>query len=346
MKIEREDFIKALALVKPALASGGVVQELNHLWFDTKFVYAYDGGFGIKLPLKTDLECGVPGTPLINLLGTSALKEAELQQEKDKLLLKFGKSTSKLALLELDRKVWNFPVKLPKNANPTPLGEDFIEALRRVLFIRASPQTRVEHYGVLVNVNKNDLELVTTDSKSMAAVTLKGAGKGAAFEKVLLPFNFAEEIVSQAPEGVDLYVLEDCLIAVADSVELYSNVLDVSATRNLSEIIQHQLDGHPKTVELPPGFEAALSRAEILAGKDEAFLSVGVNGAGLQLQGSYGLGSVQETLPLEGKLAEAKLRVLAEMLRRGLKHSESFSVSKESLLMKGGGGFIYVVAAL
>ena len=90
MKIEREDFIKALALVKPALASGGVVQELNHLWFDTKFVYAYDGGFGIKLPLKTDLECGVPGTPLINLLGTSALKEAELQQEKDKLLLKFG----------------------------------------------------------------------------------------------------------------------------------------------------------------------------------------------------------------------------------------------------------------
>jgi len=345
VKIEREDFIKSLGLVKPALASGGVVQELNHIWFDGKFAYAYDGGFGIKLPLETDLSCGVPGTPLINLLGTSALKEATLEQSGSSLLVKMGKSTSKLALLDLERKVWSFPIKLPKGATPTTLDEEFIEALRKVLFVKASPQTRVEHYGVMLEASKNDLTLFSTDSKSMAAVTLKGAGKTAEFEKVLLPFNFAEEIVSQAPEGVDLYVMEDCLIAATENVELYSNVLDVSGTRKLGEIIDRQLEEHEKTVELPAGLEAALSRAEILSGKDEAFLNVGVNGSGLQLQGSYGLGSLQETLPLEGKLPEAKLRVLAGMIRRGLSYSESFSVTEESLMLQGSGGFIYVVAA-
>ena len=347
MLVEREDFIKTLTHLKPALGVKGVIPQLAHIWFDKANAYAYDGGFGIKLAYKGELDCGVPGVPLMGLLSTSALKEATLEPNGAAALqVKLGKSHSKLAILEGDQKVWPFPVKLPKNATPLALSEDFIEGLRKTLFIKASPATRVEHHGVTVLHNNNNLELYSTDSSTMVQVTIKGGGKGADFDRTLLPRDFAEQLVAQAPEGAKLYVMADCLIADAEGISFYSNLLDLSEANDMGAIMAKNIAKHPKAVALPAGLESALARAEILAGLEEPAVDVSVEGSILKLTGTYALGALQESLPLEGKHPEAKMKLRAGLLRRALVHAETFSVTKDSLLLRGEPDFVYLVASL
>lgn len=347
MLVEREEFIKTLTQLKPALGSGAVIQQLTHVWFDKAATYAYDGGFGIKLAYKGDLDCGIPGVPLLGLLNTSALKEATLELNGSSALqVKLGKSHSKLAVLEADQKVWPFPIKFPRNVSFVQLDEEFIEGLRKTLFIKASPATRVEHHGVVVQKAKNDLELYSTDSSTMVRVVVKGAAKGADFERTLLPRDFAEQLVAQAPGGAKLYVLSDCLIAEAEGISFYSNLLDLSGADDMSAIVTKNLAKHPVSIALPAGLESALARAEILAGTEEPAVAASVEDGTLKLEGKYALGAVQENLPLEGKHPDAKMRVRAGLLRRALVHAESFSMTKDSLVLRGEPDFVYLVASL
>ena len=346
MKIDREEFMAQLARLKPALASGGVVQELSHVWFDKAYAYAFDGGFGIKLKLATELSCGLPGKPLLDLLSTSALKEAVLEPSGASITIKLGKAQTKLAALEEARRVWPYPLKLSRTAEPITLDEEFIEGLRKVLFIKASPPTRVEHHGVTVEVIKAGLGLYATDSATMAWVVVKGAGKGAAFGKVLLPRTFAEQIVAQAPEGIKLVVASDCIIAEADGVSFYSNLLDTSGADDMDGIITKQLAKHAAPLPLPAGLEGALARAEILAGAETAAVEAAIVDGALKLSGGYGLGTLQESLELEGKASNAKMKLAAGLLRRGLPHADSFSLTANSLVLRGEPDFVYIVASL
>lgn len=346
MKIDRVEFLGVLERLKPALGTSGIVPALSHVWFEPKHAYAYDGGFGIRLDTENDLNCGVPGSPLMALLGTSALKEASLEPSGSTLQIKFGKASSKLAVLEAGEKVWPFPLKLPKGAKALKLDADVIEGVRKTLFIKASPATRVEHHGVMLEKHDDDLALLTTDTSTMACVLVEGAGKGAGFERVLLPRDFAEQLVAQSTEGVELYVLDDCLIAEGDGVCFYSNVLDISNADDMGGVMSQHADSHGKGVTLPAGLDAALSRAEILAGKQEPIISLASENDGLQIVGEYALGSLKETLELEGKLAKAKIVLKAGQLRRALTYAETISITKDSLLLTGEPGFTYLMGAI
>lgn len=344
MLVDREEFVAELVKLKPALSAGGVVQELSHFWFDKGAAYAYDGGFGIKLVLKTELACGVPGSQLIGLLGTSVLKQVTLELNGTALAVKLGKSSSKLATLEADRNVWPFPAKLPKIVATLSLGEDFIEGLRKTLFIKASPATRVEHHGVILQSGEDGLELYSTDSATMARVCV--GGKGSSDIKVLLPRDFAAEIVAQAPEGVSLTLAKDCTIAEGEGISFYSNVLDLSAADDLSKIVERSLTKHSKPVALPAGLASALERAEILAGNKDAEVTVAVEKDTLVLTGDYALGALSEKLPLEGKHPVAKARLRAALVRRALAYAEGFSLTEGSLALYGEPNFTYIAASL
>lgn len=344
MLVNREEFIKLLTRLKPALSSGGSIVELRHVWFDGDAALAFDGGFGLRIDYESPLNCGVPGAALIGLLGTSPLKEASLDAQANSVQVKLGKSTSKLASLEGDRKIWPFPAKLPKAH--LKLGEEFIEGLRKTLFIKARPALRVEHHGVMLQRNKQDLELYATDTATMARVVIPGAAKEADFERTLLPYAFAEQLVAQAPEGVKLYALEDCLVAEAEGISFYSNLLDISSADDMGAVVTKHTAKHPKAVPLPPGFSGALARAEVLAGAEEPIVEVRVEGTKLKLFGDYALGTLNEELPLEGKLPEAKLRLPAKQLRQALVHAEGFSLTKDVFLLEGEPEFTYLAAAL
>ena len=345
MLVKLDEFVAALGRVKPALSAGAKIAELSHIWFTDDAIYAYDGGFGIEFSHKTELSCGVPGIPLIELLGTTALKEAKLELKGAALQVSLGKSHSKLAAFEADRRIWGFPRK-PAKGKPLALGEDFVEALRRTLMVKARVATRVEHHGVMLqpDTKASKLYLYSTDSATIAEAIVDVATT--AFDRVILPLDFAAQIETQSPQGIDLYVLPDCIIAQGTGITFYSNLLDASGSDDMGAIIERKAENHPDPLPLPAGLAAALSRAEILAGREEPNITLSVEKGALTITGDYAMGSLNEILKLEGKPPEARMRIRAELLKRALPYVEEFSLTNDSMLLLGEPGFTYVIAGL
>lgn len=343
MQVERVEFIKTLGRLKPALGVNRIVPELSHIWFDGKQATAYDGGFGIQLELKSDLKCGVPGVPLMSLLDTSALKEAGLEEDGSSIKVKLGKSNSKLASLESDRKVWPFPIKLPKGVTGIGFDAAMIDALKKTLFVKASPATRVEHHGVMLTPGRKNITLASTDTATIATVSVEtDAANGVEFSKVLLPRDFAEQMVAQA-DGIILYVCEDCLIAVGSDISLYSNLLDIENADDLASVVETHAEKHGGGVPIPAGLVSALERATILSGKQPAVVNLKADGASLTIAGEYALGSVNEKLELE-KMPKASISIEAPLLQRALAYADSLSFNKDSLFLNGADGFSYLMA--
>lgn len=345
MLVNREELAADIARLKPALRSTSQIAALRHLWLTPEGYYAFDGGFGIHLPRENiEVNCGVPGSTFMALLDTSPVKELKLEKKNSALNISFGKTTSKLASLDADGRVWPFPEDVGK-VKPLELGEEFIEALRRTLFVKARPATRVEHHGVMMVRNKKNVELYATDTNTMVRAVVEGAG-GVAFESVLLPRDFAEQIVSQCPSGVALYILDGCLVAMSDDVRLYSNLLDTSSADDMAGIVSRLSEDHEEPVPLPAGLAGALERALILAGSELPAVSAKIEKNGLVLSAEYQLGTLSETLKLEGKLPAAELRFNAEHVKRALPFSESFSLNDKTLMLTGEPGFTYLVSSL
>lgn len=339
----------ALKRALPAVSRTAVIPALTLIWFKKDQILAYDGGLGIKFDFDSGLDLGVPGHTLSKLLATTPLEEVELSQDKDALSVKLGRSTSKLAVMPAESFMWPFPETAPKGSKPIKFDENVIEGLRKALLVKASPVTRVEHNGIMLQVVPDGIELYATDSASLVRVTVavdRLGSKPKGTDPVLLPRAFVEQLVSEAASGADFYALEDCLFAEYEKGSLYSNMLDLSAAERLDELFEKFTDHFPKEgVTLPPGLKGALERAEILAGRNEPFVTLKAKGKQLKLTATYPLGSLDEDFELDEKHETATLIVYAPKLVRGLVHAETFTFDEKAILLEGGGDFAYLLAA-
>ncbi len=346
IKLDREELLVSLTKLKPALRAGAAIPELSHLWFNEQHAFAYDGGLGIRVPLDTEMNCGLPGSAVLGLLRTSSLKQVSLEPDEGGLTMRLGRSCIKLNTLDLDREVWNFPTHTQKDEEGADLSEEFIEALRSVLMVKPKSPTRVEEHGVLVYGEKKHIDLYATDSRTIARATIDET-MGPLSGLTLLPRPFAEQLVAQCPAGARLVVREDHLAALTKDIELYSNVLDTSEIKDTRKAMHKALKQHPTDVPLPAGLEAALARAVILAGAGEACVEFVIEGDELKLSGggSEWLGELSEILKLEEPHPEVELTLDVELLSRALKLTDTFSAVDDSIAFYGGEEFLYLVAS-
>lgn len=343
MKFKRDDLLTQLSVLKPAIAAGGVIMELRHIWFDKHYAKAYDGGLGIRIPLKLGCECGVAGAVLLGLLGTSPLKEVEVElADKKALQVKIGSSTSKISAL-MDGNVWPFPEKTPDRTDLTELTEDFVEALRKALFVKPSQRSAIEHQGVVVESGKKTTMLYTTDSKTIARVCV--AGKDLFPERTLLPREFCEQVVERCAKGASLLV-GDHYMAAADDITIYCNMLDSSGVRDLGALVEKFIKKQPPPVDLPAGMEAALNRAVVLAGSEDPFVELHVKKGDLSMKGKFAFGALDEEFDMEGKHPDATIKIAAPHLRRGLAQADKFSFNDDTLVMYGENDFVYLIAGV
>jgi hypothetical protein len=162
--------------------------------------------------------------------------------------------------------------------------------------------------------------------------------------RVLLPWGFVEGVLQLAEPGAILYLLEDCLIAVAENALLCSNLVELPEMDFLS-MISSKLSDMGKVAKIPAGFQALLQRAEILAGSGEALLALTITDQVLQVQTKQTGGSLDEKLVLKGKMGNASASFPAGLITRALKHADAFSLSKQALALYGGESFLYLLAA-
>lgn len=343
MKFEREALLAVLTNARPALPArgGGVTPELSYFWFDKRYVYAYDGGLGVRLAYASELDLGVPGIPLMELLRTSALKEVSMVVGADGVLtLQMGKSKVQLATLPSERRPWPFP-ELNGVHNLT-LTERVLAALKEVLFLKVKQELHAVHFGVTVVPRKSWLEFYTTDSVGVAQALVRE--RPDKLPRFVLPWAFINRVLSLIKPGATLQVLDKCLMVAAGDVLICSNRLELPEFPDLPTTLERTVpEGAP--IALPEGLQPVLERARILAGEKEPLLTLTVKDGTLHVQGSYPLGTVDEALPLGVELPEVTARFAADRIGLGLGSADSFMLSKRALVLYGGEDFLYVTAA-
>jgi len=351
MKLDRGELLARLDHLKPAIHAGGAIPELGHLWFDGKYAYAYDGGLGIRTPLKTEFAMGLPSTQLLGLLKSSPHKEVELTEDDATLVIKLGKANMRLISMPYDRWVvekgrgiWEFPNTLPKNAKCWKMTEEFLEGLRRVLLIKPNSPQRVEHHGVVVVPGKGSVDLYTTDTRTLARCFVPAENYPE--DRFIIPRPFAEQVVRQCEPGASLYVLADCLVADGTEVRLYSHLLGTDELVDLSAVITRILGKKEdeRKVDLPSGLSATLERAMVLAGGEEAMVKFTVSKDKLKVEGHFQSGDVSEILDAKGAVAEtATFR--ADLVKRGLAEADGIALLEQALVLYGGETWLYLVAS-
>lgn len=353
-KFDRAELLAALKTAAAGLAKSSAVPGLDHFWFDEKFVYAYDGGLGVRVELESDITCGLPGKPLIELLQTSALKEVEIEwKEKTGVTLKMGKSVYPLVSKDFDRFEWRFPEGWGKKSGVKFLGqlklsEEVLGAITKVGFARlVGKPTQVVHNGVLLHPLEDTVEFYVTDSASM--VRSKAEASGAeALGDILLPWGFVDQFLEVAEPDDPLVVLEDCLMVDGKTVRICSNRLELPDEPNLPKRMAPLVRGEDdKFVELPPGLQAVMDRTLILANRDEdgALVKIEIEGKALSVSGKYALGAVDEEFTLKSSLPDAAGLFKAGVVRRGLSQASSFRLTDKVFVIDDGGDVSYVMAA-
>lgn len=345
-KFNREELLATLGSVKAALGSSPLVPEYGYIWVTDGFVRAYNGTFGMETASELGFACGIPGLVVLNLLESCTDDVVSIDIDKETLRLKSGTTDIKLVTLEAARNNWAYPKTHGKNALLVDMQPDHIAALKSMAFVRAAPATRVEHLGVTMQQDKNELRFYSTDSASMAEAVVP-VKKAAEVTGVMLPHDFAEQLVALAPEGAKLWVNKDCLIAeTGTETVLYATLVDLAQADDMGAIISRQQALHAQLLPLPVEFEQVLTRAEILASRDEPLVYVEVQDAALQVSGTYSLGSLHESFAMKGAKPAAKVGVKAGILKRALPFVDEVSLAKGSLLLRKGELFTYVLAAV
>lgn len=350
MTFDREELLSALADASPALARTSTIPGLDHFWFDGDFVYAYDGGLGVRVAFKSELECGLPGKALLDLLKTSALKQVDMSFDKSDVVIAMGRSKINVVSLDNARSAWAFPLPGKKTTDAAQgilvLSEAVLEAITRVSFARLSGKaTRVVENGVTVVPQKSTVEFYATDSASLARTLVK--------EKVdqdmprfVAPWAFVDRFLELAEPGAKLLVMEDCLMVESKGVLICSNLLELPDDPDLPKAMApHLRDKEDEVVELPLGLQSVLDRAMILSGQEEAVVTFTAEGKLLVLEGRYGLGHLEEELPVKGKMPEVTAKFPAHLVRRALGQAKTIMLSSKAMVLDDGVDFVYVLAA-
>jgi hypothetical protein len=350
MKLDRKELIAALERVKPALQSSGSILALKHIWLDGKFLYAYNGALGIRIAWPSKLQpCGIPGGVLLGLLESTSAKEVEFDQTtKTQADLKMGRASATIPLMGIDLNPWPFPEKAP--AGPVGvrvlvLTKELIEGLKSVAVIKASKPRRVEHYGVILFPAKDAVTLYTTDSLSLAEISVEGK-VAKELAKAVLPYGFVDQLV-KLPADSKISFTQDFIIAETSTTQVCSNLLDSSGVFDLPELVDKTIYGKGKPVPVPKDLGEAIERALVLAGGDleKAFLKLSLGKKEFQLSGDLALGMLKEAFPLETAVKESQITVRLEHLKTLFKGAEEFAISPKALLLFGKGESLFLISA-
>lgn len=342
MTFDREELLSILSDARPALGTVPVIPELSHFWFDKKYLYAYDGGLGVRLAFKTELDCGIPGKTLLDLLRTSTQKEVFLDDVDDTVILQMGKAKVSIAMLNGERRTWPFPDSIPKKTiGSIVLSEAMVEAFNKVLFVRASKPSKAVNHGITIIPKKKDIEIYTTDDNSIAQAIVDEVPP-AGLKKFVAPWGFVDRILELVEPGATLHILPDCLMVENKEVLICSNLLELPDNPDLPKTIADSLNDNDP-INLPVGLQPILARATILAGQDDAKLNLSVKGNNLQLKGRYALGSLDEQVALKTK-GDGTGVFTAGLINRALPYVDSFVISDRALALYGEGNFLYLLA--
>lgn len=360
--IDREELLAALKQVEPAIAKKDLIEEYTMVWFDGKHLTASnDDGLGIRVPFKSQLVGGVPGSVLIGLLSHSKVKEVDLyrQEEGDKgdesARLKTGKASAAFSVLPMDRMMAGLPNL--KDAQTFPLSKAFVEAVAKVQPYIGNPNsTMPEQTGLTVILSGKNIQMLATDGDTIAwatcpykeawVITKKGGAKKAEDgTRFTLPAPFVKQMLEAAEIGeLEMSVTKDTVFVRNDNILVYAQLVTVEEPTDIMKEVR-KITMKAKYVSIPGRMKLALARAFVmLNAQKEQYVTFKVENNVLKMSTSTNLGNLSDKMQLEGEMEDVETRLDPKLIQRGLKNCDRVWFGKRSTVLAGD-GFTYMIAS-
>jgi DNA polymerase III sliding clamp (beta) subunit (PCNA family) len=327
--LDKKLVLDSLQSVRHAIGKSDVIPALGAVWLSNNSVAAYDGKhLGISAAFPAEIEpCGVPGFPLIDLLTRTPGNEVTFDKEDEQITLKMGRTRIKLQTLAPDRNPWPFPSELPREPTFT-VSDAMVRACTRVLKVKVRNPVRVEHFGVIVRPASKGSYLYATDSQLLARAYVKGLRLD---QTVILPRSFVAELA----EGTEVYLRDDCVLAVDKGRLIASKMLDAEGLVDIEAVIAPYIESSG-AVSVPEDLGSTVKRLAILARKDfDPFINMSISTCRLRVEGNYILGDIAEEFVVEDLGKRATSLVKLPSLAHVLGEAEKIGFPAGGLLLRG-----------
>jgi DNA polymerase III sliding clamp (beta) subunit (PCNA family) len=189
MKINREEFLKVLALVRPGLSKKEIVEQSIHFIFDGENISTYNDYICISHPFKTDFKCSIKAEEFYKLL--QSMKEDNIIIDCDKdMLVKINGKSSRAGLTaikegKIDEYIKELDTKNIKRWRVLP--KDFIEGVFLCMFSVSKDMTS----GTLSCLSIKDDNISSSDNLRISRYTMEDSIKN----EVLIPLQSVIELV-------------------------------------------------------------------------------------------------------------------------------------------------------
>jgi DNA polymerase III sliding clamp (beta) subunit (PCNA family) len=344
MKVAREELLAALQLVRPALITNNTqMDRLAHVRFDGEAIQAGSDFIGVSVPFKTDFEGGLRGVQLIALLETVKANEIDLKVDKGNVLIKAGSTSLKLPLLDMDSMIWDFPDQGAKKQ--FELNKTFLTILKKMLISSGGAGASAEQQGLVFQVTDSDVELGTTDAKSLSFMVIQKPPKMET-KRAIVPREFFDHVERLMRDGW-LSISKDFAVAEnGDGIRIYGRLVNDPKPISFSKIVDSKLTEKDEkaAVKIPDGFGDALERAKILVTDPKvSALMLAVQGNKMNLSCKSQLGELNEDIALSKKHPDTNAMFDPELIKRALDNGTDMVFTSDYGAILDG-EYVYVVA--
>jgi DNA polymerase III sliding clamp (beta) subunit (PCNA family) len=343
--LNREQFLRALNLVRPALAAQSYVPILTHFLLSGGKVTAYNDVQGIQVAFPTGMECAVPGELLVKMLGNLKADEVLVTILEGQVLVSSGRSRLKLSYLPIKDFPFSFPTTSPMAE--IIINADFIKGVKKCLVSVGKDPTRPEQLGITLDSVPT---LYSTDNHTISMYRLDSPKLGLpADAPVILPTFFCEQLVALSDAFPDLTISMSLYPGAVvgnvglganspASARIFSKLVAETEPLDFDKIIRKHIteeDVIKFECEVPDTFDPAFDRALLILGTEvDKVTRVAIDGKKAFLLSTSGTNEVRDQVTLGIDLSEMEFLIDPELVSRGLKVSNRVSFMPKVMVMR------------
>ena len=333
MSINRQELLKALETIAPALAEHDILPVLQHVLFTGTSVVAYNDRIAISTPLRGSFKGTIHGKRLLSLLKYSThTEDVDLVSDGNAVSVRAESAIGKLESKPVEEFIFKMPSR-PKDA--IKADDKFLKAIDDCLQSTSEFSVNNDHRGVTFIPNGGQVKIFSTNGHTM---TYCKVGLGLGRERTILPRDFCQEMLrlGKSAERKQLELRRDSVLFVADDVMLFGKLLQSSQPVPFERTFQRLYDGK-KLIKLSdtqrPRLKVALDWATTICDikGNEVKTKIKVHNNTMEFSSASDRGQVLDRIPIKHPNVECQLQ--ASLLRNVYDRYEDILITEECALM-------------
>lgn len=268
MSYDRETLLKAINLVRPAVATQAYVPALAHIAFDGQYATAYNDITAISARCDLDADVCLPGDLLIKFLNNINTKEVKITvADTSSVVIESGRSKIKLAALPGGDFPFDFPAD--KDYSKIAVTQDMLDGIEQCLISVGTDPSHPAQMGITIEEGEGGAVLYSTDNYSISRYQSETKIKLEAGVPVILPTFFCERMLTLSKAFPDADIIIEirpgsCVARFDDFAILFTKLVVNLEPLDFSRMIAKYLtdkEVRDFSNPIPDSFDSSFSRA-------------------------------------------------------------------------------------